>query len=142
MIQVDWKGKMAFQATMPDGTGFRMDTNEDSGGESSGPSPVEALLASIAACSAMDVVAILRKKRQEPTRYRIEIDHERNPPGEYPRPITSVTIRHILEGDNLEPGAIERAIELSDTKYCSVMATLRHGPTVKSEFRIEAPTTA
>ncbi|HRK21077.1 MAG TPA: OsmC family protein [Fimbriimonadaceae bacterium] len=142
MIQLDWAGKMAFQATMPDGTGFRMDTNEESGGDSSGPSPVEALLASIAACSAMDVVAILKKKRQEPTRYRIEIDHERIPPGEYPRPITSVTIRHILEGDNLEPGAIERAIELSDTKYCSVMATLRHGPTVKSEFRIESPTAA
>lgn len=139
MIKLDWKGKMAFEASMPDGTGFRMDTNPDSGGESSGASPVEALLASIAACTAMDVVAILRKMRHEPTSYRIEIEHERTPAGEFPRPITAVTLRHVLEGEGLDPEAVARAIELSDTKYCSVMATLRFGPKVASEFRIDSP---
>jgi len=138
MIQLEWQGKMAFEATMPDGTGFRMDTNEEGGGESSGASPVEAFLASVAACSAMDVVSILRKMRQEPARYRIEIEHERTPKGEYPRPITGIVVKHILEGEGLDPSAVERAIELSDEKYCSVMATLKFGPSLRSEYRIEA----
>lgn len=139
MIRLDWKGRMSFDATMPDGTGFRMDAGPNDGGDGSGASPVEALLASVAGCSAMDVVSILRKKRMEPTSYRIEVEHERSPKGEYPRPVTAIVLRHILEGENLDPEAVARAIELSDTKYCSVMATLKFGPALRSEFTIEEP---
>ncbi len=136
MIEVTWKGKMAFWAGMPDGTGFLMDTNAEAGGEGKGPSPVEAMLSSVAGCSAMDVIAILQKMRQKVDAYRIEIAHTRTPKGEWPRPITSITMRHIVEGEDIDPEAVAKAVALSDEKYCSVMATLRFGPELKSEIEI------
>lgn len=130
MVKLDWKGDLRFQAVMPDGTGFLMDS------EDAGPSPVQSLAASLAACAAMDVISILEKQRQKVTSYRVEIEYERPPAGTYPRPITSATVRHYIEGENISSAAVERAIELSDEKYCSVMATLRTSPEVKSEYRI------
>src|SRR4051812_2693202 len=103
-----------------------MDSHPDFGGENRGPSPVEALLSSIAACSAIDVLAILRKKQQKVTAYRIEVEGERPPEGQYPRPFTSIVIRHVVTGVDIDPHAVERAVELSDTKYCGVIATLRN----------------
>lgn len=114
-----------------------MDAYPEEGQKSQGPTPVEALLSSIGACSAMDVVAILAKKRQEVTAYRVEVDGVRAPVGEWPRPFLSLTVRHILTGKNLEPDAVRRSIELTDEKYCSVIATLRQSPKVESVWVIE-----
>jgi putative redox protein len=139
MIQVEWRGKMAFEARMPDGTGFLMDTDEASGGESGGASPVQALLAAVAGGAGMDVISILRKMRQEVTAYRMEVEHARAPQGEFPRPVTAIRVRHLLEGPNLDEAAVAKAVRLSDEKYCSVLATLRFGPAIESEFRIAAP---
>lgn len=137
MVKVEWKGKMAFQAEMDDGTGFLMDAGEADGGEDGGPSPVQTFLASAAACSAMDVISILRKMRQDVHGYRVEVEHERAPKGKWPRPVTSITLKHFLTGKNLDAGALAKAVELSDTKYCSVMATLRQVPELKSVWKIE-----
>jgi putative redox protein len=95
------------------------------------------LLAAAASCSAVDVVMILEKKRQTVTSYRVEIDGERGPEGEYPRPYTSLTVRHIVSGPNLTEDAVARAVELSDEKYCTVISTLRAGPKITSEWKIE-----
>jgi putative redox protein len=137
MVIVNWTGGMSFEATPPSGIRFKMDAHPDFGGEGKGPSPVEALLSSIAACSAMDVLAILRKKQQKVSAYRIEVEGTRGPEGEYPRPFKSMIVRHIVTGDNIDPHAVEKAVELSDQKYCSVIATLREAPSVCSEFRVE-----
>lgn len=102
-----------------------------------GPTPFEAFMATLAACSAMDVISILNKKKQTVTSYRVEVDGERGPEGVYPRPFLSMTVKHILSGENLDPEAVKRAVELSDSKYCSVIATLRQAPTVTSEWQIE-----
>jgi putative redox protein len=136
MVKLEWKGDLRFQAVMPDGTGFMMDS------ETAGPSPVQTLAAAVAACAGMDVVSILLKQRQNVTGYRLEVDYERPPEGQYPRPITSMVVRHILEGADIAPSAVERAIQLSDEKYCSVMATLREGPEMKSEYRLVEPSAA
>lgn len=130
---------MAFSANTESGHQLRMDAYPESGGEQSAPTPVETLLASIAGCSGMDVISILKKKRQPVTSYRIEIEGERNPPGEFPRPFKSITLRHIVEGDEVDPTAIEQAVRLSDEKYCSVIATLRLAPTVRSVWKHTAP---
>lgn len=114
-----------------------MDSHPDFGGQNLGPSPLEALLSSIAACSAVDVVTILQKKQQKLISYRIEVEGVRAPEGIFPRPYTSLTLRHIVQGDNVDPAAVERAVQLSDEKYCSVLATLRFSPEVKSEWSIE-----
>jgi len=98
---------------------------------------MEALLCSLAACTAMDVVLILEKKRQKVTRYRLEIVGERPPKGTYPRPFVTIKVKHLLTGENLDPMAVARAIELSDKKYCSVSMTLRAGVAMTSEWSID-----
>ncbi|OJU65705.1 MAG: hypothetical protein BGO01_01990 [Armatimonadetes bacterium 55-13] len=136
VVTVNWNGMMAFTSEVPSGNGFTMDAYPGVGGENRGPTPVEALLSSIAACSAMDVISILRKKQQKVTGYQILIEGERVGEGTWPRPFTSIVIRHRLTGEDLDPTAIERAVQLSDEKYCSVIATLRQGPKIESNWEI------
>ncbi len=141
MVTIAWKGKLIFEAETPSGNKLTFDSN--SGEEvSQGPSPMETLLAAVGACTAMDVISILEKKRQDVTGYRIEVEGERKPPGEWPRPYDRITLRHIVIGNDIDPVAVARAIELSDDKYCSVMATLKQTPRLVSEWKIEAPSNA
>lgn len=128
---------MAFEADPPSGIRFVMDALPEFGGEGTGPSPVEALMSAVAACSAMDVIGILQKQRQKVESYRIEVEWTRSPEGEWPRPITSMVVRHIVKGEDIAESALAKAVELSDTKYCSVIATFRFCPPVKSEYVIE-----
>jgi putative redox protein len=128
---------MAFEASTPSGNVLVMDGYPDDGKSSLGPTPVEAFLSSIAACSAMDVVSILLKMRQDVTGYRVEIDGERIPPGEWPRPFLSIEVKHILIGHKLDGASVEKAVRLSDEKYCSVMATLRQKPEIINTWEIE-----
>jgi putative redox protein len=143
MVTVNWVGDMVFESDPPSGKKIVMDAYTEFGGTSKGPTPVETFLSAIAACSAMDVLAILQKKQQKVTGYRIEVEGERPPQGQFPRPFTSLVVRHIVTGQDIDPHAVERAVELSDQKYCSVMATIRSAPPITSEFRIEeaAPAT-
>lgn len=128
---------MAFTATPPSGNRFTMDATPESGGANLGPTPVEALLSSLAACSAMDVVGMLEKMRQTIASYTIEVRWVKRSEGEFPRPVESVVVEHILTGPDLDPTAVERAVNLSVEKYCSVLATLRFSPPVESKWRIE-----
>ena len=91
-------------------------------------SPVESLVAALAACSAMDVVPILAKMRQEIATYRISISAEQR--DEYPQILTSVDVLHDVEGPSLTEAAVRRAVELSARKYCPVSATVAAGDTV------------
>jgi putative redox protein len=95
-----------------------------SGGELS---PVETVAVSLAACSAMDVVSILAKKRQEVSRYEIRVEAIQR--DEYPQILTHAIVTHEVEGPMVEEAAIRRAIELSATKYCPVNAMLSAGAT-------------
>jgi putative redox protein len=90
-------------------------------------SPVETLVVSLAACSAMDVIAIATKKRQVVSRYEIRVEAQQR--DEYPQVLTRVELVHDVEGPGVEEAAIRRAIELSATKYCPVNATISAGPT-------------
>lgn len=137
MVTVRWAGEMRFAADVPSGCEFMLDSHPDHGGTGQGPTPVEALLSALAACSAMDVLGILEKKRQKVTAYRVEVDGDRPPPGQYPRPFSAIRIRHVVTGENLDPAAVARAVELSDTKYCTVITTLRAAPEVTSEWVVE-----
>lgn len=137
MVTVQWKGGMAFESTPESGCTFTMDAYPEVGGQNLGPTPVEALLSSLAACTGMDVISILQKKRQEVSSYRIEVSGVRMLEGAFPRPFTGIKVIHFLTGPNLDPVAVARAIELSDEKYCTVAATLRANPVMISEFVIE-----
>jgi putative redox protein len=137
MVTVTWQGNMAFEVNPPSGNKITLDAIPEVGGENKGPTPVEALLGSIAACTAMDVISILRKKKQVVTSYTIEVTGERTEEGVYPRLFTSFTVKHILEGENLDPAAVARSVQLSDEKYCTVVSTLRLGPTVSTVWEIK-----
>jgi putative redox protein len=98
-------------------------------------SPVESLAASLAACSAMDVISIAAKKRQQISLYRIHVEGVQR--DEYPQVLTTVSVTHEVEGPVVEEAAIRRAIELSATKYCPVNAMLSAGATeVHHGYRI------
>jgi putative redox protein len=98
-------------------------------------SPVESVVVALAACSAMDVVGILAKKRQVLDTYRIEVRAEQR--DEYPQILTRVDVTHVVEGTVVLEAAVRRAVELSATKYCPVSAMLSAGATeVHHRFRM------
>jgi putative redox protein len=90
-------------------------------------SPVETLAVSLAACSAMDVISIAIKKRQEISRYLVHVEAIQR--DEYPQILTRADVIHEVEGPLVQEAAIRRAIELSATKYCPVSAMLSAGNT-------------
>ena len=98
-------------------------------------SPVETIVVSLAACSAMDVVAIAMKKRQQFDRYAVHVEAEQR--DEYPQILSRVRVVHEMAGPGVEEAAIRRAIELSATKYCPVNAMLSAGATeVHHAYRV------
>ena len=90
-------------------------------------SPVETLVASLAACTAMDVISILVKKRQVIDRYEIEVNADQR--DAYPQVLTRVEIVHVLDGTVVLEHAVRRAIHLSATKYCPINAMVSSGAT-------------
>jgi putative redox protein len=107
----------------------------DSGPEAEGPSPVQAVQAALGGCTAMDVISILRKKRQPVTGYEVEVIAERRL-NQHPRIFTRMEIIHRVRGRGINPAAVAEAIQLSDTKYCAVHAMLEHAVAVSSRFEI------
>lgn len=98
-------------------------------------SPMETVAVSLAACSAMDVVSIAAKKRQQISAYRIHVEARQR--DEYPQVLTLAIVTHEVEGPRVEEAAIRRAIELSATKYCPVNAMLSAGATeVHHRYRV------
>lgn len=132
---LNWKQGYHFETDLESGAVLSFD-NAEEGEAPAGPSPMEAFLASLAACTAMDVIAILKKKRQQVETYRVEISADRNPPGEWPRPFKAFRIHHVVTGE-VEEDALARAIQLSEEKYCSVSATLRTVPPVENTWDIQ-----
>lgn len=108
-----------------------MDTKGD---RHSAPTPMEMLLVSVAACTAVDVISILNKKRQNVTDYDVEITGVRA--DDHPRKFISFHINHIVRGRDISEKALADAIELSDDKYCSVAATVRPTATITTTYEI------
>jgi putative redox protein len=120
-----------FVGTTPGGRALVLDTDSK---RSSGPSPIELLLVALGSCTATDVASILKKKRQQVTSYTVEVSGERR--DDYPRSYTSMKVHHIVTGRSISPTAVAHAIELSETKYCSVADTLRPKVEIQSTFEI------
>jgi putative redox protein len=120
-----------FLGITPSGHAMVLDTDSH---RSSAPSPVELLLVALGACTATDVAGILAKKRQQVTSYVVEVVGERR--ADYPRRYTRMKVHHILTGRSISAKAVAHAIELSETKYCSVAATLQPTVEILSSFEI------
>lgn len=114
--------EMAFTATTASGHTIRLDASAEHGGAGTGPSPMEVLLVSLAGCTGMDVISLLRKMRQDVTDYQVQVKGQ--PADDHPRIYTTVEVEHIVTGRGLDTAKVDRAVELSATRYCPVSATL------------------
>ena len=113
---------MSFDGTANSGHSIRLDAKPEHGGEGSGFSPIELILIGLAGCTGMDVIDILRKKRQDVTGFEVRVHGDRS--SEHPRVFTHITVEYVITGHNIEPAAVDRSVELSVTKYCAAQAML------------------
>jgi len=133
-VDVTLVGGMVFvaQAERSRGT-MVLDSDPSHGGVGAGMMPMEALLASLGSCTAMDTISILRKKRQRVTGLQVHVHGQRAE--EYPRRYTHITLEFVVRGIGVDPAAVERSIELSQTKYCGATASLN--AEITYTFRVE-----
>ena len=126
---------MAFHGTASkSGFTLKMDAHPSVGGEDDGFRPMELLLVGLGGCTGMDVVSILRKKRQAISGFEIQLHADQAK--DFPHVFTNITIKYIIRGQGVDPKAVERAIELSATKYCSAHAMLEQAATITSTYEI------
>ena len=126
---------MHFVGSVPSGAYVHMDSPAHE--RPAGPTPMEMVLMSLAGCSGMDVISILRKKRQPVDDFEVRVHGRRR--DDFPTVFSEITLEYIVHGDDVDPGAVERAIELSRDRYCPVWAMLGPSVLITSSFRILSP---
>ena len=128
---IHYAGDDLFVGITPSGHALTLDTNHD---RAAAPTPIELLLVALGSCTAVDVIGILQKKREQVKDYKVEVRGERRE--DYPRSYTRMEVRHIVRGSNISEKSVAQAIELSESKYCSVAATLRPTAEIISSYEI------
>jgi putative redox protein len=133
-VKVTWKHNLTFIGSA--GTGFEvpLGADPDVGGANDGFRPLELMAVSLAGCTAMDVVSILQKKQQKVTAFEVKVHADRAE--EHPRIFTHVKIEYVVTGHAVDPAAVERAMELSRTKYCPAQAMLGKVVPMELSYRI------
>lgn len=127
-------GGMRFVGQADSGHAIVMDTSAANGGSDSGARPSELLLLGLAGCTGMDVISILRKKRQPVTGLEVVVRASHAP--DHPKRFTKMAVEYRVSGAGVDPAAVRRAIELSESTYCSVGSTLREPVEITSTFTI------
>ncbi len=126
---------MSFEGTGPSGLTLPMDTSSQFGGDDNGFRPMELLLIGLAGCTGMDVISILKKKRQDVTAFEVRVQGERAE--DHPKVFTHIVVEYVVTGRDLDPVAVERAVELSSTKYCSAEAMLDKVAKIENKITIQ-----
>ena len=125
---------MQFVVETGSGHSLIIDSLPEVGGRNTGPRPFELLAAAAAGCTAMDVISILRTMRQKPTGLKVHVSGERET--EHPKKFLNIHVEYTVTGYGLAEERVARAIELSETKYCPAMASLRPGTPITSSFTV------
>ncbi|MBN1451879.1 MAG: OsmC family protein [Anaerolineales bacterium] len=120
--KVIWQEGMHFSGTANSGFNVQLDAKQEVGGEGKGFVPMELMALSLAGCTAMDVISILRKKRQDVTGFEVQVDAPRA--DEHPKVFTRATIEYLVTGHAVGEAAVLRAIELTAESYCPAQAML------------------
>jgi putative redox protein len=128
-----WRNDMTFDGTTTTGHHLSIDAIPPNGNDN-GPKPVELLLTALAGCTAMDVLSILQKKREPVEGLEVLVEGERAV--SHPKIYTEIQVVYHVRG-NVNPAALERAIELSKTKYCGVSAMLSKSARIVTRYEIE-----
>ncbi len=133
--QLTWMQDMKFVGVGASGHEVVMDSTPEVGGHDSAARPMEVLLIGLMGCTAMDVISILKKKRQDVKDFKILATFERS--SEHPKKYTSIHLEYVVWGD-VDLKALERAAELSESTYCGAIATVRGVANVTRSCRVEA----
>lgn len=132
-VLVEWRDGASFTARNPQGASVQLGSSQGR----PGVSPMEMILIGLAGCTGVDVVSILTKQKQALQDLRIRVRGKRAE--EHPRVYTDIEIEFLLWGDDLDPRAVERAINLSQEKYCSATAMLKQAAEIRTHYRILQP---
>lgn len=127
-------GGMQFLGRTESGHAVVMDASSKVGGNNTGPRPMELLMVAFGGCSGMDVISILRKKKQDISKFEIEVHGEMAETT--PHYYTALHIEYVVKGKDISEEAVKRAIELSLGKYCSVGATLGKAAKITHSYKI------
>ena len=112
-----------------------IDERVEDGGNGAAAGPMELMLMSVASCSAMDVISILKKRRVE--QFQLEIEAEGVRRNEYPRIYTDIHLKYIVNGKDIKEKDVARAIQLSEEKYCSAIAMVKNTAKMTSEYVVK-----
>src|SRR6056297_401634 len=132
-LKIDWQKNLKFNAQGDSGHNIAMDASESAGGDDSAARPMEMLLAGLGGCTSVDVVLILNKMKAEIEDFNIDIEAERE--DEHPKRFKKIHLNYYIKGKSLDERRVEKAINLSETKYCSASASLN--AEITSSFEIE-----
>jgi putative redox protein len=136
--KLELDGNMRIKGTSELGLVTYFDTHPQAGGDDTAPTPMDVMLQCLGACSFLDVIGILRKKRKQVDNLEIFLDANRAE--EHPKVITDVHMQYVLTSPDAELSDLERAVELSKEKYCSVSAMFRAaGCNISLECKIKKP---
>jgi len=133
-VSVAWKENMTFVGTPDSGFPVQMDADSYFGGTNQGIRPMEMVALGLASCTGMDVLSILRKKRQQVTQFEVRVNAPRAT--EPPHVFTRAQILYMVVGKNVEERALLRSIELSMTKYCPVQVMLSQAFPMELHYEI------
>src|SRR3954447_4157031 len=133
VMHLRYAGEEAFVAESQSGHAIVTSFSHD---QMSAPSPMELLLIALGGCMGADVISILEKKRQRISAYEIQVRGTRR--DEHPRIYTRIEVIHPVRGDQIDERAVARAIELSETKYCSVSAMLAATAKITARYEISS----
>ncbi len=131
---VTWGGRLSFTGTADTGFTVPLGADPSVGGDNDGFRPMELMAISLAGCTAMDVISILQKKRQDITAFEVRIHAEQAQ--DHPHVFTKVLVEYLVTGHNVQQAAVERAIELSETKYCPAQAMLHKAVSIEHTYQI------
>jgi putative redox protein len=133
-VQAMLETGMCFDVTTGSGHHVLLDAAEHNGGQDRGPRPMEMLLVALATCASMDILSILRKKRQQITAYEVRVYGERA--DEHPKVFVEIVVEHIFTGHAIKAEAVKRAIDLTEERYCGASAMLGKTATITHSFRL------
>ncbi len=133
-VKVNWKGRMSFDGIAPSGFTIPLGTDPSVGGDNDGPRPLELMAISLAGCTAMDVISIMSKKRQDVTAFEVQVHAGRA--SDYPKVFTDAVIDYVITGHRVDETALLRAIELSAVRYCPAQAMLSKAFPITLTYKI------
>ena len=135
--KVVWKGGLSFTGTADGSYLIPLDASKSAGGQDLGFRPLQLFAVGLVGCTGMDVISILQKKRQDVTDFEVSAVIERA--DQHPKVFTKILITYSITGKNISKQAVERAVELSEKRYCGAQAMLQKAADITHEIIIHEP---